>query len=68
MCTFLTTVHKVYSGRSATLEAKHPTWATATRKRREPSGASVRVEVKQPPAQWFYNYYYDGETGWVLLG
>jgi hypothetical protein len=39
----------------------HPRWETAIRKRREPSGASVKVAVKQPPAQWFYNYFYDGE-------
>jgi hypothetical protein len=63
VCTFLTTVHKVFSGRRAALEDKHKTWVTATRKRREPGGASVKIAVKQPPAQWFYNYYYDGGCG-----
>jgi hypothetical protein len=60
--TFLTTIHTVYSGKRADLEAKYGTrWHVATRKRPSADGSSVREQVLQPPAQRFYNYYYDGE-------
>ena len=60
--TFLTTIHTVYSGKRADLEAKYGTrWHVATRKRPSADGSRVREQVLQPPAQRFYNYYYDGE-------